>query len=36
MLNKNEQYKQVAINSKAQAIFVHTLVNVIFKYMLQV
>ncbi len=34
MLEKNKQCKQVAINPKAQAIFVHTFVNVIFKYML--
>ncbi len=36
MLNKNEQCRQTTINPKAQAIFVHILVNVIFKYMLQV
>ncbi len=36
MLDKNERCKQATINPKAQAIFVHILVNVIFKYMLQV
>jgi hypothetical protein len=36
MLEKNEKCKQVAINPKVQAIFVHTLINVLFKYMLQV
>jgi hypothetical protein len=36
MLEKNEQCKQVAINPKVQAIFVHILINVVFKYMLQV
>jgi hypothetical protein len=36
MLNKNERCRQTTINPKAQAIFVHTVVNVIFKYMLQV
>jgi hypothetical protein len=36
MLDKNEQCKQIIINPKAQAIFVHIFVNVIFKYMLQV
>jgi len=33
-VEKNKQCKQIAINPKAQAIFVHTFVNVIFKYML--
>jgi hypothetical protein len=36
MLTKNERCKYVTINPKAQAIFVHDIVNVIFKYMLQV
>jgi hypothetical protein len=36
MLNENERCKQTTINPKVQAIFVHFLVNVIFKYMLQV
>jgi hypothetical protein len=36
MLDKNERCKQATINPKAQAIFVHILVNVIFKCMLQV
>jgi hypothetical protein len=36
MLTKNQQCKYATINPKAQAIFVHTIVNVIFKYMLQV
>jgi hypothetical protein len=36
MLKKNEQCKQTTINPKAQAIFVHTLINVVLKYMLQV
>jgi len=36
MLTKNEQCKYATINPKAQAIFVHIIVNVIFKYMLQV
>jgi hypothetical protein len=34
MLEKNEQFKQIAINSKVQAIFVHTLINVVFIYMM--
>jgi hypothetical protein len=34
ILNKNERCKQTIINPKAQAIFVHTIVNVIFKYMI--
>ncbi len=36
MLTKNEICKHATINPKAQAIFVHTIVNVIFQYMLQV
>jgi hypothetical protein len=36
MLDKYEWCKQTTINPKVQAIFVHVLVNVIFKYMLQV
>ncbi len=32
MLNKNEQCRQTTINPKVQAIFVHTLVNVILKH----
>jgi uncharacterized protein YvpB len=36
MLTKNERCKYAMINLKAQAIFVHAIVNVIFKYMLQV
>jgi hypothetical protein len=36
MLTKNEQCKYATINSKVQAIFVHIIVDVIFKYMLQV
>jgi hypothetical protein len=36
MLAKNEWCKYATINPKAQAIFVHTIVNVIFKYMLQI
>jgi hypothetical protein len=36
MLAKNERCKYAVINPKAQAIFVHIIVNVIFKYMLQV
>ncbi len=36
MLTKNERCKYATINPKAQAIFVHIIVNVIFKYMLQV
>ncbi len=35
MLTKNEWCKYVVINPKFQAIFVHTIINVIFKYMLQ-
>jgi hypothetical protein len=34
MLEKNERCKQTTINPKAQAIFVHTIINVVFKYML--
>ncbi len=34
MLTKNERCKYEIINPKAQAIFVHTIVDVIFKYML--
>ncbi len=34
MLTKNEQCKYAMINPKAQAIFIHIIVNVIFKYML--
>jgi hypothetical protein len=33
---KNERCKQATINSKTHAIFVHTFINVVFKYMLQV
>jgi hypothetical protein len=36
MFFKNEWCKQATINSKSHAIFVHTLINVIFKYMLEV
>jgi hypothetical protein len=36
MPTKNKQCKYVVINPKAQATFVHIIVNVIFKYMLQV
>jgi hypothetical protein len=36
MLIKNEWCKYAIINPKAQAIFVHAIVNVIFKYILQV
>jgi len=36
MLKNNKQCKQPTINPKVQAIFVHTLVTNIFKYMLQV
>jgi hypothetical protein len=36
MLTKNEKSKQIAMNLKAHAIFVHTLVDAIFTYMLQV
>jgi len=36
MLDKYEWCKQTTINPKVQAIFVHVLVNVIFKYTLQV
>ncbi len=36
MLTKNEQCKYATINPKPQAIFAHTIVNVIFKYILQV
>jgi hypothetical protein len=36
MLRKNERCKYATINPKARAIFVHIIVNVIFKYMLQV
>jgi len=32
VLTKNEQCKYTTINPKAQAIFAHTIVNVIFKY----
>jgi hypothetical protein len=35
MLTKNEWCKYAIINPKARAIFVHTIVNVIFKYILQ-
>jgi hypothetical protein len=35
MLIKNEQNKQIAMNPTTQAIFVHTLVDVNFTYMLQ-
>jgi hypothetical protein len=34
MLTKNEKSKQIAMNPKAQTIFVHTLVDAIFRYML--
>jgi hypothetical protein len=34
MLIKNEKNKQIAMDLKAQSIFVHTLVNAIFTYML--
>jgi hypothetical protein len=36
MLNNNKWCRQATINPRAQAIFVHILVNIIFKYMLQV
>jgi len=36
MWTKNERCKYAAINPKVQVIFVHTIVNAIFKYMLQV
>jgi hypothetical protein len=36
MFLKNEWCKLATINPKAQTIFVHTLINVVFKYMLQV
>jgi NADH:ubiquinone oxidoreductase subunit 6 (subunit J) len=36
MVTKNARCKYATINPKAQAIFVHVIVNVIFKYMLQV
>jgi hypothetical protein len=36
MLTKNEGCKYAIINPKAQAIFVHIIVNIIFKYMLQI
>ncbi len=36
MLTKNEWSKQIAMNPKTQAIFLHTLVDAIFTYMLQV
>jgi len=36
MLNKNEQCNQEIMNPKVQAIFVHTIIGVIFKYMFQV
>jgi len=36
ILTRNERCKYVAINPKVQAIFVHTILNPIFKYMLQV
>ncbi len=36
MLTKNEKSKQLAMNLKAHAIFVHTLVDATFTYMLQV
>jgi len=35
MLTKNGRSKQIAMNLKAQAIFVHTHVDAIFTYMLQ-
>jgi hypothetical protein len=34
MLPKNEKSKQIAMNMKAHAIFVHTFVDVIFTYIL--
>ncbi len=34
MLTKNERSKQIVMNPKAQAIFVHTLVDAILTYML--
>jgi len=36
MLTKNDKSKQITMNLKAHAIFVHTLVDAIFTYMLQV
>jgi hypothetical protein len=36
MLTKNEKSKQIAMNMKAHAIFVHILVYAISAYMLQV
>jgi hypothetical protein len=36
MLTKNEQFKYAMINSKAQVIFIDIIVNVIFKYGLQI
>jgi hypothetical protein len=36
MLTKNERSIQITMNPKAQVIFVHTFVDVIFTYMLQV
>ncbi len=36
MLTKNEKNKQIAMNMKAHAIFVHILVYAISTYMLQV
>jgi hypothetical protein len=35
MLIKNEQCKEATMNPKAQGIFVHTIIHVIFKYILQ-
>jgi hypothetical protein len=36
MLTKNEQCKYATINPNVQVIFVHSIVNVVFKYMSQV
>ncbi len=36
MSTKNKRCKYVATNPKVQNIFVHAIVNVIFKYMLHV
>jgi hypothetical protein len=36
MLEKNEQCNQATINPKTQAIVLHTFINVVFKYILQV
>jgi hypothetical protein len=36
MLTKNERNKIIAMNMKAQAIFVHTFVYASFAYMLKV